>query len=405
MDVLFLSPHHPVEMIHFTRGLSEVGARVWGVGDAPVAALPALVRQHLTDYLQVPRIFDEEDTVRRVLQWLNGRRPDLIESLWEPLVLVAARLREVLDLPGMTVDTVLGFRDKGVMKERVAAAGLRVPRSRRAKTAEEVRAAAMEVGFPVCVKPIAGAGSANTFRADSAEALDARLPELAGVEEVSVEEFIVGQEFTFDAICVQGRPVYRSVTVYNPPPLIARHEEWISPAQTCLRDLNTPQLTPGVKLGEQVIQALGMGTGFIHMEWFLTPSGEAIFGEIGCRSGGGLLVHQMNFTGDCDLFREWARVVCWGEYKGLNERKYNTGAVFKRARGQGRILRHAGLDAFRARYGPWICAMELTPVGAPRRDWRNTLLGDGVIMVRHPDLDAVERMVRDAAMGVELIAG
>ncbi|MCK6515267.1 hypothetical protein L6R46_09460, partial [Myxococcota bacterium] len=260
-------------------------------------------------------------------------------------------------------------------------------------------------GFPVCVKPIAGAGSANTFRADSAEALDARLPELAGVEEVSVEEFIIGQEFTFDAICVQGRPVYRSVTVYNPPPIIARHEEWISPAQTCLRDLNTSQITPGVQLGEQVIQALGMGTGFIHMEWFLTPSGEAIFGEIGCRSGGGLLVHQMNFTGDCDLFREWARVVCWGEFKGLNERKYNTGAVFKRARGQGRILRHAGLDAFRARYGPWICAMELTPVGAPRRDWRNTLLGDGVIMVRHPDLDAVERMVRDAAMGVELIAG
>ena len=31
MDVLFLSPGHPSEMPEFVRGLSEVGARVWGV--------------------------------------------------------------------------------------------------------------------------------------------------------------------------------------------------------------------------------------------------------------------------------------------------------------------------------------------------------------------------------------
>jgi hypothetical protein len=44
---------------------------------------------------------------------------------WEPLVILAARLRERWGVPGMSVDVVRGFRDKQLMKERVRAAGLR----------------------------------------------------------------------------------------------------------------------------------------------------------------------------------------------------------------------------------------------------------------------------------------
>jgi len=50
-------------------------------------------------------------------------------------------------MPGMSVDTVLGFRDKEVMKTRLRAAGLRVPRSRRVRTAAQVREAAEEIGL------------------------------------------------------------------------------------------------------------------------------------------------------------------------------------------------------------------------------------------------------------------
>ncbi|MEY4773924.1 MAG: hypothetical protein RIT40_959, partial [Planctomycetota bacterium] len=40
MDILFLSPGYPAEMPLFVRGLAQVGARVWGVGDQPKEALP-----------------------------------------------------------------------------------------------------------------------------------------------------------------------------------------------------------------------------------------------------------------------------------------------------------------------------------------------------------------------------
>ena len=59
MKVVFLAPSYPPEMQQYTRGLAEVGASVYGVGDQPVGALPAQVKQHLADYLQVPRILDE----------------------------------------------------------------------------------------------------------------------------------------------------------------------------------------------------------------------------------------------------------------------------------------------------------------------------------------------------------
>ena len=46
MRVVFLAPAYPPEMIEYTRGLAEVGATVYGVGDSPRDALPQAVRKH-----------------------------------------------------------------------------------------------------------------------------------------------------------------------------------------------------------------------------------------------------------------------------------------------------------------------------------------------------------------------
>src|SRR5205823_2378068 len=116
MNVVFLGPSYPPEMQQYTRGLAEVGAQVYGVGDTPVHALPASLKPHLHDYLQVPRILNDDDVVERVTAWLRGREVDRVLANWEVMVLTAARLREQFGLPGMTVDAVNGFRDKQIMK-------------------------------------------------------------------------------------------------------------------------------------------------------------------------------------------------------------------------------------------------------------------------------------------------
>ncbi len=404
MRVVFLAPTFPPEMIQYTRGLAEVGAEVYGVADTPREALPKELRRHLHDYLQVPRIMDEPDVIDRVTAWMRGKHVDRALANWEPLMILAAGLRERWGLPGMSVDDVRGFRDKEIMKERVRAAGLRVPRSKRVRTPKEILAAAEEIGFPLILKPIAGAGSADTYRVSDRTELASTMALMRHVAEASCEEFIEGEEFTYDTVSIGGKPAYENVAAYLPKPIEARSHEWISPVIITVRDMHQERLRPGIELGRQVLKALRMGDGFTHMEWFLTPRGEAVFGEIGCRPAGAHLVDQMNYTSDIDLFREWARVACWRSFEAPTARHYNVGIIFKRAMGQGRISRIEGLGNWKREAGRWLVEDKLFRPGTPRRNWKNTLLSDGHLLVRHPDWSEAHRLSFSAAMGVRLYA-
>ena len=396
MKVFFISPHFPGEMQHFTRGLAEVGAQVYGVSDVPRGQLPEQVSRYLCDYLQVPSLLDEDDAARRIVAAARAIGPDRVECLWEPCVVLAARVRQQLGVAGMGPETAIGFRDKPIMKQRVLAAGLPVPRFSRVRSRAEAHAAAAAIGYPVCVKPVAGAGSTDTHRVGDPDQLRAVLATLDHYAEINLEEFIEGEEFTYDTICVDGEPVFESVAQYHPRPLESRQNGWITPAQVVLRDPYQPALLPGIALGRAVLRALGMGTGFSHMEWYKRADGEAVFGEIAARSPGGKLVDQMCLANDIDLYREWARSVCWRSFEAVPQRRYHVAALFKRAEGEGCVVRVDGLDELRARLGASLVAAEVLPIGHPRHDWRRTRLSDGHVIVRHPDYATCRAMERFA---------
>jgi hypothetical protein len=78
--------------------------------------------------------------------------------------------------------------------------------------------------------------------------------------------------------------------------------------------------------------------------------------------------------------------------------------VFKRAQGQGRIVHIDGLNEVRALCGKWLVADEILPVGSPRRDWKQTLISDGFLAFRHPDIRAVHTMMNAAIRDLRLYA-
>jgi biotin carboxylase len=386
MDVVFLAPAYPGEMPLFARGLVEAGARVIGVGDQPSAALPDAARRALSEYVEIRSWADEDEAIATVLDALRGRNVDRVETLWEPTVLVAARLRERIGTPGLTVEQTLPFRDKGRMKEVLDAAGIRTPRSARATTAAGCREAAERIGFPLIVKPIAGAGSLDTYRIDGEADLDAALPHLGHIDEVSVEEFIDGEEFTYDTVCSAGTISFYNIAEYRPRPLVGKQVEWISQQVIAHRDPDHPALAGGKAMGEAVIAAMRFETGFTHMEWYLKPDGEVVFGEIGARAPGARLTDLMNYSCDVDLFAGWAEAVCHRRFTQPIERRYNAAMVIKRAQGQGRITHVEGLAHLMATMGEHIVNIDLVGVGQRRRDWKATVLSDGIVVVRHPDL-------------------
>ena len=405
MNVLMISPGYPAEMAFFTRGLSHAGADVIGLSDQSPEALPATARDALAHYVHVGSLAAEDQVAATVRDLARQLRIDRVECLWEPYMILAGRLREELGLPGLTVQQTVPFRDKERMKQVLDAAGLRTPWHVAARTVADVWAAAERVGFPLIVKPLDGAGSADTYRVDSTAELDAILPMVRHVPQVSVEEFIDAEEFTYDTICADGRVLFENICQYHPRPLLTKMHEWISPITMALRDLDEPGLQGGRELGAAVLGVLGFRDGFTHMEWYRKADGEVVFGEIGARPPGARTVDVMNYATDTDLFTAWAHAVTHGRIPQPVERRYNAASVFKRASGAGRITRYEGLDQLLARYGEHVVALELLPVGAPRRDWRATTIADGMVIVRHPELPQALEMAQRFAAELHLFAG
>jgi len=405
VNVLMISPGFPKEMQYFTRGLASVGARVIGLGDQPESQLPEVARTSLSAYLHVPSFQDESAIVDRVVAFAREAAIHRVECLWEPYVILAARIRERLGLPGLTVEQTIPFRDKEIMKRMLDAAGIRTPHHYSATTVAGVIDAAETIGYPVIVKPIAGAGSESTYRVDGRDELDRIIPALGHVTEVSVEEFIVGEDMTFDTICVNGEVAHYSISTYIPRALYMKENEWISPITLVFRDPDVPELESGRRMGLAVLDALGFQTGYTHMEWYRTPAGEAVFGEIGARSPGAGLVDLINYAADVDTYTGWAEAVVHGRFTQPMERRYNAAWIYKRAQGHGHIRGYEGLEAILSEYGPHLLVVDLNPIGQPRRDWRKVLVGDGMVVLRHPDVHTTRQMAERVASRLHIIAG
>ena len=99
MNVLMISPGYPAEMAFFTRGLGQAGVTVIGLGDQSPDALPAEARTALDHYVHTSSLAAEEHVLATVRGLAKHVRIDQVECLWEPYMVLAARLREALGLP------------------------------------------------------------------------------------------------------------------------------------------------------------------------------------------------------------------------------------------------------------------------------------------------------------------
>ena len=132
------------------------------------------------------------------------------------------------------------------------------------------------------------------------------------VPQVSVEEFVDGEEFTFDTVCAGGEILFENICSYRPRPLQAHSHEWVSPVTMALRDLDGRSCRGAARSAEAVLAALGFRDGFTHMEWYRKADGDAVFGEIGARPPGARTVDLMNYACDADLFPAGREAVTHG---------------------------------------------------------------------------------------------
>ncbi|MEO7235768.1 MAG: ATP-grasp domain-containing protein, partial [Lapillicoccus sp.] len=312
MNIVFVEPAFPANQRRFVTALAEVGATVVGVGESPEWALGDDLRGRLAGYYQVGNVTDAHQ-LDAAVRWAQEQMwVDRLESTIESHQLAAAQVREWRGIPGTSVRTTWLCRDKPSMKEVLRSAGVPTAASAAVATAAEARAFAGQVGYPLILKPRAGAGAQGTIRVDSDTELDQALTAFGDADSIAVEEFVEGHEGFYDTIAVGGHVVHDWATHYYPNVLEAMRHRWISPQFVTTNRIDQEPFYAEVReMGARVIEALGIETSATHMEWFYGPKGLRV-SEIGCRPPGVGAWDLYSAANDVDVYREWAHALVHG---------------------------------------------------------------------------------------------
>lgn len=327
------------------------------------------------------------DAAREIMGRTGGahRITGILENIQDQI----AEARVALGLPGMDPATALRFRDKGVMKSTLREAGLPCARHRRIHSVDDAWSFVKEVGFPQVLKPPAGAGCRATYQINSADELSAALAEIRPTREreVLAEEFVRGEEHSFDTITIDDEVVFHNIGRYHPGPLEVMRNDWIQWCVILPRVISGPEFDAVRHVGVAANRALGLRTGFTHMEWFRRADGSPVISEIGARPPGAQFVSLMSWAYDRSLYHAWAQMVIDNRVEGTFERKYSSGVAFLRGQGQGRVTAIEGLEAAQQRLGHLVVEAQLPVVGKPRASGYE---GEGFVIVRHPDTAVVQ---------------
>lgn len=394
--VIFTAPYFTDIQIRFIEALSRLPDIKLGILSLePFDKLPRRLLGGIAAYLKIGDVAspDELEKGARALQ-AYVKEPTIhrffcaVEQIQEPL----AEARERLGVPGMSKQVATNFRDKARMKSLLREAGVPCARHKTATSEEEVWAAAADLGFPLVVKPPAGAGAESTFRVNDAEQLRAQMPKAAPAPDhpVLLEELVVGDEHSFETFSIDGKHVWHSLTHYRPTPLEVLRNPWIQWSVVLPREIDDPRYDDIRAAAYKTLDVLGMDTGLSHMEWFRRSDGSLAISEVGARPPGAQFTTLVAFAHEIDLCYWWAKVMVQGELD-PPKRRFAAGIAYLRGQGTGNIRAISGIDQVESTIGHLVVSSKLPVIGSAKS---TSYEGDGFLIVRHERTEVVEKALQ-----------
>ncbi|MEY9961790.1 hypothetical protein [Streptacidiphilus sp. MAP5-52] len=301
MHVLVASTGNPA----LENALLDAGHQVSLLVPTPMVAARRADTPRATTVLGIDRWHDPA-SLAQVLSTIPDGVFDRVATSDEQAVVTCARLREHLNLPGLSVQEALAHTDKHVAKTVLEAAGVPVARHRVVRHGRQVAAVAEEFGWPVVVKPARAAGTVNTTvvrsRADLDELLASGFFDRTAADPTGrfgageiltplhqakggflVEEHLKPTaEWFCDLYLHDGEVLAAFPGRYGAPLLttLGGHHH------ASLVSVTHPDAADVVALAAKACRVLGSGTGVVHCEVMRTERGW-VFGEAGHRPGGG----------------------------------------------------------------------------------------------------------------------
>ncbi len=405
MFVIFVAPMFSpaaTQMIEAGLNIPHVGLAV--ISQQSLDHLAPALAHRLVAHWRVDDITDAAQLETAVRQ-LGARHGAVARcfAAYEQAQLPLAIVRERLGIGGLSSHAANQFRDKARMKDVLRAAGVPVARHRLIASSTDAAQFVAEVGFPIVVKPPAGAGARATERLNDVAQLEAALIRYmpSSADPMLAEEFLQGTEHSLETVSVSGQPVWHSLTHYAPSPLTVLENPWIQWTVLLPREVDDPRYDDIRAVGDRALAALGMTTGISHCEWFRRPDGTVAISEIGARPPGANMTTMMSRANDVDFVQLWMRLMIHGTFT-APERRYAVGTAYLRGQGRGRVMRIEGLEAVQRDLGALICDVRLPyPGQSPTGSYE----GEGFLMVRHPETDVVQRALTRIVSSVRVHLG
>jgi biotin carboxylase len=404
-SVVFVAPFFLDTTLRFVRAVAALpGVRTGLVSQDPASRLPADLKATLDAHRRIDDGLDPQQIARATRELAAEIGPvDRLLGALEQIQVPLGEVRDALGIPGLGAEASRNFRDKARMKDVLRRAGLPCARHARVENEAAARAFAAEVGYPLVLKPTAGAGAKATYRVGDDEELAAVLGSVRPSRKnpAVAEEFVSGQEFSFDTVSIGGKAVWHSLSHYLPPPLHVVDNPWIQWCVMIPREIDDPRYDDIRKVAFRALEALGMQTGLSHMEWFRRPDGSVLVSEVGARPPGAQITSLISYAHDVDFYAAWAKLVVFDRFD-PPRRAFAAGCAYLRGQGKGRIKRVRGLRKVLAELGPLVVEKKVPTVGAkPSTSYE----GDGYVIVRHPDTTVVERALGHVVANVRVDLG
>ncbi|QMU71364.1 ATP-grasp domain-containing protein [Streptacidiphilus sp. P02-A3a] len=366
---------------------------------------------------QVAEIIQQVPFAREVIEWehhLPGKADEFYQAHpdLDPVAVIpaveyatpfAARLAERYGLPGASLGAAQILRDKALLRQVSAAAGIANPASVRVGGVEDVLAFMRGRSGPVVLKPANRQASIGTRVVhDPAEVEQAWAECLVQDEGVFVpdrpmplqmlaEQFVHGDEYSVEMLVRDGVPVFTNVTgkqlFPGPYPVELGH---VVPADISaeLTGLLAAQTT-------RLLRTVGFGTGITHCEWIVSD-GVPYLVECAGRMPGDAIPDIIEAAYPVELFRGYYALMRGEQPGALPERAEFGTAVRFLAPGPGTVERVLGVEEAGRAEGVLLADCPV-PSGHTYTGLRNSWDRAGIVMTRAKTSAEALRLAEAAA--------
>ena len=315
-NFVFISPNFPLTYWKFCRELKNNGMRVLGIGDSPYDELMQELKDSLHEYYKVSSLENNEEVFRAVAFFsFKYGKIDWLESNNEYWLMRDAWLRTEFNITtGPKLHEMDKIKFKSAMKEYYAKAGLACAPYPLVHDLEGCLAFTAKVGYPVVVKPDNGVGANNTYRLHNDDEVCFFL-ETKDENQYIMESFVKGYVQTYDAIIdSKGQPLFESgnVTPHSLMDIVNNNGDSV---YYLVKDLPEKLRNAGLA----TVEAFGVKSRFIHLEFFiltedqpgLGKEGDVIGLEVNMRPAGGFTPEMYNYSQQTDVYKIWADMVAF----------------------------------------------------------------------------------------------